>query len=161
MIHFIAELFGAATARQVEGQFSPEIRRPFEAHSYVQGESGAHPDEVIWLAQDWMLTHLADTLRVPAVAARFGLSERSFNRRFLAAVGTSPARFVQKARLNSARDLLRQSNLSVAEVAQRCGFADSSHFSRAFSAHVGSAPQAYRQRARGKLFVAGAQIGVE
>ena len=58
------------------------------------------------------------------------------------------------ARLNAARELLRQSNLTVSEIAHRCGYADLSHFGRAFSAHTGSTAQDFRRRARGKLFAA-------
>src|SRR5512139_2862374 len=54
-LHFIEEFFGAPAARQVESQFSPEIRRPFDAQRFERGEPGAHPDAAIRLAQDWML----------------------------------------------------------------------------------------------------------
>ena len=154
MVHFIRELFGADAARQVEAQFSPEIRRPFEAHSFVEGEAGAHPDEAVWIAQDWMLAHLGEALRMPELAARCGISTRSLNRRFRAALGTTPLAFLQEARTAAARELLRASNLGVAEIAARCGFGSASHFSRSFTAHAGVSPQDYRRRVRGKLFSA-------
>ena len=50
------------------------------------------------------------------------------------------------------RELLRSSNLAIADIAARCGYGNASHFSRAFSAHTGTAPQSYRRRVRGKLF---------
>jgi len=154
MVHFIRELFGAEAARQVEAQFSPEIRRPFEAHSFVEGEAGAHPDEAVWIAQDWMLAHLGEALRMPELAARCGISTRSLNRRFRAALGTTPLAFLQEARTAAARELLGASNLGVAEIAARCGFGSASHFSRSFAAHAGVSPQDYRRRVRGKLFSA-------
>jgi transcriptional regulator GlxA family with amidase domain len=157
MVHFIRELFGSAAARQVESQFSPEIRRPFEAHSFVEGETGAHPDEAIWLAQDWLLAHLAEPLQVPELAARSGLSTRSFNRRFRSALGTTPVRFLHSARIQAARELLRASNLAIGEIAARTGYADPSHFSRAFATQAGCSPQAYRRQVRGKLFGAAAR----
>jgi transcriptional regulator GlxA family with amidase domain len=154
MVHFIRELFGADAARQVEAQFSPEIRRPFEAHSFVEGEAGAHPDEAVWIAQDWMLAHLGEALRMPELAARCGISTRSLNRRFRAALGTTPLAFLQEARTAAARELLRASNTGIAEIAARCGFGSASHFSRSFTAHAGVSPQDYRRRVRGKLFSA-------
>jgi len=153
MVHLIGKLFDREAARQVESQFSPEIRRPFEAHSFVEGSAGAHPDEAIWMAQDWILAHLAEPLRVPQIAARAGLSTRSFNRRFRAALGIAPLAYLQRARIDTARELLRSSNLAVGEIAARCGYADASHFSRAFDALTGSSPMDYRRRVRGKLFV--------
>jgi transcriptional regulator GlxA family with amidase domain len=152
MVHFIRELFDEAAARQVEGQFSPEIRRPFEAHSFVEGETGTHPDETIWLVQDWMLAHLAERQRVPDLAARAGLATRSFNRRFRAALGTTPREFLLRARVRAAQELLRASNLSVGEIAARSGFNDPAHFSRVFATLCGGSPQDYRRRVRGKLF---------
>ena len=152
MVHFAAELFGKAAARQVESQFSPEARRPFEAYSFIEGETGTHPDEAVWLAQDWMLAHLADAHSVPELARRVGLSTRSFNRRFHAALGATPMAFLLQARIGAARELLRSTNLAIGEIAPRCGFADASHFSRRFSAHTGSSPQQYRRQVRGKLF---------
>jgi len=155
-LHFVTEFFGTAAARQVESQFSPEIRSPFESHSYVQSEPGAaHPDELIRLAQDWMTAHAGTRIGIPELAARVGLSTRSFNRRFRAAVGTTPLAFLRHARIELARDLLRQSNLGIGEIAARCGYPDVSHFSRTFSTATGTGPQAYRARTRGKLFLAG------
>jgi transcriptional regulator GlxA family with amidase domain len=113
MVHFIRELFGADAARQVEAQFSPEIRRPFEAHSFVEGEAGAHPDEAVWIAQDWMLAHLGEALRMPELAARCGISTRSLNRRFRAALGTTPLAFLQEARTAAARELLEETGVEV------------------------------------------------
>ncbi len=154
MVHFAGEFFGHGAARQVEAQFSPEIRRPFATHGFVEGERGAHPDELVWIAREWLLEHLAEPLRIPALAAHCGLSTRSLNRRFRAAMGTTPIDFLQEVRVQSARELLRASDLPIAEIATRCGYPDPSHFSRRFSARTGSSPQEYRRRVRGKLFAA-------
>ena len=72
--------------------------------------------------------------------------------RFRAALATTPLAFLQQARIAAARELLRSSNLAIADIAARCGYGNASHFSRAFSAHTGTAPQSYRRRVRGKLF---------
>ncbi len=151
-LHFIGEFFGAAAARQVEGQFSPEIRRPLAVPGLVSGSAAAHPDETVRMAQDWMAANPGAPLRVPELAARCGLAPRTFNRRFRAATGTTPLAFLRQARLDLARDLLRQSNLAIGEIAHRCGYPDAAYFSRSFAAATGSTPQQYRVRARGKLF---------
>lgn len=154
MVHFIHGFFGVAAARQVEGQFSPEIRRPFQAHGFAHDQVDAHPDEAIWLAQEWMREHLAEPLRIPEVAARVGISTRNFSRRFRSAVDRTPAAFLQQLRIDAARDLLRQTNLAIGEVAARTGYPDPSHFSRVFRSQTGISPLEYRRRVRGKLFVA-------
>ena len=55
---------------------------------------------------DWMQDHLDRPLDVPALAARAGLSERSFYRKFTEATGKTPAHFVEGLRLDAARTLL-------------------------------------------------------
>lgn len=151
-LHFISEFYGTAAARQVESQFSPEIRRPLALSALSAGTAGGHPDEVIRMAQDWILANTGMPLRVPELAARCGLTTRTFNRRFLAATGTTPVSFIRQTRIDLARDLLRQSNLAIGEIAHRCGYPDAAYFSRSFAAAIGSTPLQYRLRTRGKLF---------
>lgn len=151
-LHFVGEFFGAAAAHQVEGQFSPEIRRPLALPGTDPPGARAHPDESVRMAQDWMLANRGNALRIPELAARCGLATRTFNRRFRAATGMSPLAFMRQARLDLARDLLRQSNLSIGEVAHRCAYPDAAYFSRSFLAATGCTPQQYRARTRGKLF---------
>lgn len=153
-LHFIGEFFGLAATHQVEGQFSPEIRRPLALSGTDLSGAGAHPDEAIRMAQDWMLASCGSVLHVPELAARCGLATRTFNRRFRAATGTTPLAFMRQARLELARDLLRQSNLTIGEVAHRCAYPDAAYFSRSFASATGSTPQQYRARTRGKLFQA-------
>jgi transcriptional regulator GlxA family with amidase domain len=151
-IHFIELFYGRQLARKVEAQFSPEIRRPFESHAYSAGRADVHSDELIVQAQDELREYHMDALRMPALASRLGLSLRSFNRRFRQATGISPVAYLQQQRLNSARDLLRTSNLSVAEVALAVGYADSGYFCRLFREAMKQTPRDYRQSVRGKLF---------
>lgn len=156
-VHFIGEFFGAAAAHRVEGQFSPEIRRPLALSGTESPGTGAHPDEAVRMAQDWMLANRGARLHMPRLAAYVGLSTRTFNRRFRTATGMTPLAFMRQARLELARDLLRQSNLSIGEVAHRCAYPDPAYFSRSFASATGSTPQQYRTRTRGKLFQAEAE----
>jgi AraC-like DNA-binding protein len=70
------------------------------------------------------------------------MSVRTFHRKFAAAAGKSPTAYVLERRLQRAAEWLRQEpEVSVAEVALRCGFADPNYFSRAFRAHLGCTPR--------------------
>jgi transcriptional regulator GlxA family with amidase domain len=55
-------------------------------------------------------------------------------------------------RLRVAKELLRESNLAVAEIAYQVGYQDGSHFSRLFKKLLGQTPKQYRDTVRGKLF---------
>lgn len=151
-IHFIEMYYGAQIARKVEAQFSPEIRRPFESHVYAAGSGDIHGDETIAQAQDILRGRYAESLNIADLAQELGISVRSLNRRFKNATGISPSFYLQQQRLNTARDLLRTSNLSIAEVANAVGYSDSDYFCRRFRDTMKQTPSAYRASVRGKLF---------
>ncbi|NKJ42322.1 MULTISPECIES: helix-turn-helix domain-containing protein [unclassified Novosphingobium] len=79
-----------------------------------------------------------------ALAAKAGLTPSHFCRVFKRATGVSPHQYVMKARLDRARDLLGQSDLSVAQVADMTGFTSQSHFTRAFRQYAGQTPSSWR-----------------
>lgn len=95
---------------------------------------------------DWMGTHLATNLTLPALASRAGMSERSFSRRYLEATGRTPARAVEALRVDAARRLLSGSSLPVKRIAQRCGFGSEETMRRSFQRLLGVPPQDYRAR---------------
>ena len=78
------------------------------------------------------------------LAAQAGLTPSHFCRVFKRATGATPHQFVMKARLDRARDLLGQSGLSVAQVAEMTGFTSQSHFTRAFRQYSGQTPSGWR-----------------
>lgn len=151
-VHFIELFYGRQLARKVEAQFSPESRRPFDSHAFSAGRADLHGDELVIEAQDWLRHHSADALLIPELADRLRISPRSLNRRFKAATGMSPGAYLQQQRLNDARDLLRTSNLSIAEVAARVGYTDAGYFCRLFREAMKQTPRDYRRSVRGKLF---------
>jgi AraC family transcriptional regulator, positive regulator of tynA and feaB len=98
----------------------------------------------------WIGRHLADGPISPgAVAAAHGVSIRTVNRVFNA-TGDTVTEVIRVRRLARAREELAESDRSVASIAHRWGFADTSHFSRSFKARYGTSPSAYRLGARGE-----------
>jgi transcriptional regulator GlxA family with amidase domain len=152
MVHLVRKFHGHGIARQVEGQFSPEIRRPFEDHAYGQVDSNPHQDETIIAAQEWLRQNSSEAIKMAELAQQMDLGMRSFNRRFKQAVGITAGEYLQNQRLGNARELLRTSNLSINEVAAQSGYQDSSYFCSRFKTRMGQTPLAYRKAVRGKLF---------
>ena len=79
------------------------------------------------------------------------MSERTFLRRFREATGQSPLAYVNRARIRRAAQMLasREPNLSITEIAFRCGFQDSNYFSRQFRRFTGTNPRSFRSRGQG------------
>lgn len=152
VVHLIGQFYSQDIARQVEAQFSPEIRRRFEDHAYSQAETGLHQDEVIIEAQEWLRQHYSDSVRLAELATKLGLSVRTFNRRFKQSAGITAGDYLHSQRINNAKELLRTSNLSISEVAAKSGYTDNSHFCARFKQSMGQTPLSYRKSVRGKLF---------
>ncbi len=92
---------------------------------------------------------LADPARehtVEAMAARAHMSARHFARAFRAETGVTPARYVERVRLDAARRRLEETNEPVARVAGSCGFGTAETMRRAFVRALGVGPSEYRRR---------------
>jgi transcriptional regulator GlxA family with amidase domain len=104
---------------------------------------GVHRREVI-AALELMEAHAADPLPRARIAASVGLSIRQLDRHFNARFGKGLAAFYRDLRLERARDLLRQTALSVTEIAYACGFSGGGHLAQLYRAKYGHAPSAER-----------------
>jgi transcriptional regulator GlxA family with amidase domain len=85
-------------------------------------------------------------LSLPRLSERAGMSERTFSRVFHKETGTTPAAFVEMARVDRAKALLETSDWPLARVAERSGFTSLDALHRAFQKRVGATPGEYRQR---------------
>jgi len=104
------------------------------------GRSGLYP--VLALIEQ----HLAEPQTVSSLARLSGCSPAELHRQFIAGVGVSPVRWVRTRRVTLAADLLRATDLSITDIAQRTGFADRVRFSKVFAQHMGLGPAAWRKR---------------
>ena len=77
---------------------------------------------------------------VSAIARVVGTSSRHLNRLFLAELGATPTAFRETLRLARAHELIIGTELSITDIAFRCGFADAAHFTRRFKRRYGSTP---------------------
>lgn len=104
------------------------------------------PREIAGMADAavFMETHFAETVSISEVIARSHYSQRHFIRLFTSAYGMTPQRYLLDVRIRHASAMLRDSGLSVTEIALRCGFGDPNYFSRIFRKYVGSSPSEFR-----------------
>jgi len=86
--------------------------------------------------------------RVPAMAAAAAMSVRLFSRVFTAEVGETPARYVERVRVEAARRDLETTDDTLDAIATRCGFGTAETLRRSFRRHLSVAPDSYRRRFR-------------
>lgn len=104
-------------------------------------------EDPIELALDHVHQSFPARVSVTELAERAGLRESQFNSLFKQRVGVPPLRYQNDLRMAKARELLQATDLSIAEVADACGFADPLYFSRSFSSAHGESATSYRSRA--------------
>jgi AraC-like DNA-binding protein len=111
-----------------------------------QGWIGALADARVSRAVAALHHDLARNWSVEALASVAGMSRSRFAERFVATVGEPPLRYLHRWRLATASDLLRRSNLAVAEIARSVGYESEAAFSRAFKTMFGTTPRETRSR---------------
>jgi transcriptional regulator GlxA family with amidase domain len=122
------------------------LQRPGGQAQFSAALSLQAADDRFGTLNDWMADNLAQDLSLPALAERAGMSERSLIRHYTAAIGTTPARAVERLRVDAACRLVTESRLPIKRVAQRCGFGTEETMRRSFVRLLKISPQEYRAR---------------
>ncbi len=123
------------------------LRRPggqAQFSAQLAGQIAEH--EPLRDLQAWILDHPSEDLAVERLARRAAMSPRNFARVFTREVGATPARFVTRVRVETARRLLEETRVPLDVVCARSGLGSSESMRRAFLKVVGVAPGQYRER---------------
>ncbi|KKB75885.1 AraC family transcriptional regulator [Devosia soli] len=108
----------------------------------------AHGDAPILLVQHWLHAEYADSISLSDMASRSGLEERTFLRRFRKATHMTATEYLQRFRVNKAREMLQFGADAVEAIAWAVGYSDASAFRKVFFQIVGLSPSDYRRRFR-------------
>jgi transcriptional regulator GlxA family with amidase domain len=146
MLAVVEEDHGAELAHEVAGWLVVFVRRPGGQSQFsAQLRSMPAVSPAVAEVQRWLPDHLTDDLGVEALAARAGMSARNFARVFRRETGTTPAAHVEELRVEAARRLLEDTDLTVAAVATNVGVKHAETLHRVFRRRVGTTPDSYRQ----------------
>ena len=152
MLHFIEDYYSQFVADQVSRHFTHEVKRSYTSSFLKNSPQNFHDDENIIEIQEWMHSCYNDEITLEILSEKFDISIRSLNRRFKQATGKSPMQYLQQVRLENAQELLKTSNLGIAEVAYSVGYPDNSYFSALFKKAISLSPKEYRKLVRKKMF---------
>lgn len=152
IVHLIAKSYGRSIAVKIEQQFSHEIRRSFDDIYFSAEANSVHTDEAIVALQSWIHENYNNNITTDILCEKIKMGARTLNRRFNLATGCSPKRYLLNIRIDQARDLLKNTNLTIAEVSQAVGYLDSVYFSKLFKRECQLTPRKFRKSVREKLF---------
>jgi transcriptional regulator GlxA family with amidase domain len=142
----VEEDLGRSIALAVARYLVVFLKRPGGQAQFSTALALQAADDKFGALHDWINEHLASDLSLSVLANQAGMSERSFSRHYAEATGQTPARAIERLRLEAARRLLSESRLPVKRIAQRCGFGSEETMRRSFSRLLATTPQDYRAR---------------
>lgn len=152
IVHLLAQLSCPQVAKTVEDAFLMDFRRGYSADSISQSinlhHQSFHQDDAILDVQQWMEIHFAEAVSLEQLAHKANMSLRTFKRRFKDATSETPLHYLQQLRVEQGKDLLKHTNLSVAQIAWDVGYEDSGHFGRLFKRLNGLTPAQWRKEER-------------
>ena len=137
--------FGRAISLRIAQLFVLYLRRPgFQSQFSNLLSQQLSAKKPISDLQQWMTTHLSENLDVHSLARRVAMSPRNFARIFLAETGTTPAKYVERLRIETAKKLLEESSDSLDQIAQQAGFGGTDTMRVVFMRTLSTTPYEYR-----------------
>jgi AraC family transcriptional regulator len=146
MLDEIAEP-GPSSSVCIESLYRAFLVRLLSTHSNLSDARRARYVLAPWRVRrvtDYVEENLGDELDLEILARAAGLSRYHFSRSFQRATGMAPCTFITRRRIEEAKRLLRERQLSIAEVAMKCGFASARQLSTSFRKSTGQSPSQYR-----------------
>jgi len=108
--------------------------------------SGRRYSEIIEQARDYIgQNYMSEDISLNQVAASVNISPSYFSSLFSQEVGSTFVEYLTGVRMEKAKELLCTTNMKVAMVSEKVGFANSSYFCRSFREYYGSSPESYRK----------------
>jgi AraC family transcriptional regulator len=97
-------------------------------------------------AIDYINDNVDQDIKLANIAEVVGMSQYYFCHLFKQSMGIAPYQYVIQQRVERAKQLLQQTEVTISDIALECGFANQSHFTKHFRKFTGITPKAYRER---------------
>lgn len=143
----IADDLGPELAREVARYLVVYAKRPGGQTQHSRLLDLTAGDDRFASLHVWMRQRLAEDLRVEVLAAYMKMTPRTFARTYAAVTGVTPAKAVERLRVEAAQGLIESGNGSMFDVAAQTGFGDIERMRRSFARLFGLPPSSLRRRA--------------
>lgn len=149
-LHIVRRDLGVSAANEIaRGLVTAPYRTGGQAQYLPKTNTAAH-GETLAATREWALTRLDQQLTLAELAAHAQMSPRTFLRRFDEETGSTPLQWILRARVDTARELLESTRLSVDRVAEQVGLGTGSNLRLHFRRILGVSPSEYRATFAGR-----------
>jgi AraC family transcriptional regulator len=110
---------------------------------FIVYESGLSERQILQVVE-YINEYLDQDIKLTDLASLLAISESHFSHRFKQSIGITPYQYLLQQRIERAKQLLKQGDCSIADIALMCGFNSHSHLSKQFRQLTGMTPRTYR-----------------
>lgn len=139
---FGSEELAATCSKSLLMETTRQSQSPFFIFDYYKG----HSDTTVFKAQLLMEKQYTEPISIEALASDLGISPRHFIRRFKIATGDTPLAYLQRIRIEAAKQTLETTEKSIDEITWQVGYEDTNSFRKLFRKNTGLSPKEYRSR---------------
>jgi len=146
IIYLIEKYYDRATAIYCAKVFQIDVSRDSQSPFMIFSRQKVHSDDVVREAQVLMENNPSEHYSIKALAEKYAVSRRNFDRRFIHATGNTPLEYLQRIRIEASKKAFENSRKTVNEVMYEVGYQDAKAFRDVFRKVTGLSPLDYRRR---------------
>jgi transcriptional regulator GlxA family with amidase domain len=146
MLFLVEKYFDRQTAILCSKVFQIEIDRTSQSPFSIFQTQKDHGDELIGKAQTYIEENLKERISFEELASKLAISRRNFDRRFTKATGNTPVEYLQRVKIEMAKNTLEKGRKSIYEVMNDVGYSDDKAFREVFKRITGLSPLEYRSK---------------
>jgi transcriptional regulator GlxA family with amidase domain len=146
ILFLIEKFFDRETAVVCSKMYQIDIARTSQSSFHIFEMHKDHGDELIAKAQSFIEENLSEKISFEELAIKLAVSRRNFDRRFLKATGITPVEYLQRAKVEVAKNALERGKKTVFAVMNDVGYSDDKAFRGVFKRITGLSPLAYRAK---------------
>ncbi len=146
--YLLEKYIGHSLAAKTAKFFVHDFRRVSQSAYMIYDMKMGHNDKQILKIQHWIAKHITESLGIKKLSEIACMSQRTFERRFKNVTGDSPAVYIQRFKVETAKQQLETTNFTFDEIANNMGYKNSGSFRKIFVKWVTLLPSEYRERFR-------------
>ncbi|QDK78739.1 helix-turn-helix domain-containing protein [Spirosoma sp. KCTC 42546] len=146
MLFLIEKYFDRQTAIFCSKVFQIDMDRTSQSPFFIFQAQKTHGDELVCKAQSYIEENLSERISFEELASQLAISRRNFDRRFIKATGNTPVEYLQRVKVEVAKNNLEKGRKTIFEVMNDVGYSDDKAFREVFKRITGVSPLDYRAK---------------
>jgi transcriptional regulator GlxA family with amidase domain len=146
ILFLVEKYFDRRTAIFCSKIFQIDIERNSQSPFHIFQTQKKHGDELIGKAQTFIEENLSEKISFEQLASKLAISRRNFDRRFIKATGNTPVEYLQRVKVEVAKNTLEKGRKSIFEIMNEVGYSDDKAFREVFKKIAGVSPLDYRAK---------------